>query len=184
MKTIHIIGHRGAMADRIENTMPSFCEALKQGATGLEMDIRRTASGELVVFHDNDLQRLGGIPQRVEEMALPDLQTVVLSQPQSEPQTGAIPTLHEVVTDPFIKSYLARGLVLSLEIKSHDIEDLLVSSVYAWSLERQVVIYSFHLEHLLKIQALAPELPTNLLFGSERERNMERAAARAKLGHG
>ena len=177
MTPIQVIGHRGAMAHRIENTIASFREALNQGATALEMDIRRAASGELVVFHDPDLARLGGTPRRVEEMSLADLKAVVLRQPGLEGQTATIPTLHEVATDPQIRPRLERGLMLCLEIKSPHIEEALLSSIRGWGLERHVILYAFDVEVLLTIKALSPEMPTNLLFGSEREEHLQAAAA-------
>lgn len=177
MTLIQVIGHRGAMAHRIENTIASFREALNQGATGLEMDIRRAASGELVVFHDGDLARLGGVAGRVEEMPLSDLKAVVLRQPDLEGQAARVPTLHEVVTDPEIRPRIQRGLMLCLEIKSPDIEEALVSSIREWGLERHVILYAFDVEVLVKVRALAPEMRTNLLFGGKREQNLQAAVA-------
>lgn len=177
MTPIQVIGHRGAMAHRIENTIASFREALDQGATGLEMDIRRAASGELVVFHDADLARLGGVAQHVEEMSLADLRAVVLRQPGLEGQTARVPTLREVVTDPGIRPRIERGLMLCLEIKSPDIEEALISSIRGWGLEPHAILYAFDVEVLLRVKALAPEMPTNLLFCGEREENLRAALA-------
>ena len=61
MGTAKVIAHRGASGVRRENTVPAFVEAVERGADGLEMDIRRCGSGQLVVFHDDDLLRLVGV---------------------------------------------------------------------------------------------------------------------------
>lgn len=49
---ISVIAHRGASADRPENTVEAFEEAARQGADGVELDLRRTADGRLIVRHD------------------------------------------------------------------------------------------------------------------------------------
>ena len=52
-----LIGHRGLCAFAPENTMESFEKALEAGLTWVEFDIRMAASGELVVIHDETVQR-------------------------------------------------------------------------------------------------------------------------------
>src|SRR5205823_2268595 len=48
-----LYAHRGASAERPENTMPAFERALELGADALEMDVHLTRDGELVVAHDD-----------------------------------------------------------------------------------------------------------------------------------
>lgn len=55
-----VLGHRGASADFPENTVRAFQEALRQGADGVELDVMRCGSGEVVVIHDDDLARVAG----------------------------------------------------------------------------------------------------------------------------
>jgi glycerophosphoryl diester phosphodiesterase len=52
-----VIGHRGAAAYAPENTLASFRVAMALGAEALELDVRRSADGEAVVFHDPTLDR-------------------------------------------------------------------------------------------------------------------------------
>ena len=54
--------HRGASAYAPENTMSAFDLGLRMNADGIETDIRRTKDGVLVLFHDDDLLRIAGIP--------------------------------------------------------------------------------------------------------------------------
>lgn len=53
-----IIGHRGAPNEEAENTIPSFKEALRQGANALEIDLVMTAEGEVAVYHDRNPNEL------------------------------------------------------------------------------------------------------------------------------
>ena len=58
---MRILGHRGASAEFPENTIEAFLGAAEQGADGVELDVMRCASGELVVCHDERLDRLAGL---------------------------------------------------------------------------------------------------------------------------
>lgn len=57
-----IISHRGDRINSVENTIDAATKAIKSGATGLEIDIRACASGEIVVFHDFSLKRMFNRP--------------------------------------------------------------------------------------------------------------------------
>jgi glycerophosphoryl diester phosphodiesterase len=52
-----IVGHRGSCVDRPENTLASFRRAIEAGATTVEVDVRTTSDGYLVVLHDATLDR-------------------------------------------------------------------------------------------------------------------------------
>jgi glycerophosphoryl diester phosphodiesterase len=58
-----VLGHRGASAAAPENTVAAFTRARELGADGVELDVRRTADGVLVVHHDADLEGVGPIGQ-------------------------------------------------------------------------------------------------------------------------
>lgn len=68
-----VFGHRGAMAYRPQNTMPSFILAWEMGADGIELDAQCTADGVAVVFHDDDMRRLTGMPGAVREKTLEEI---------------------------------------------------------------------------------------------------------------
>ena len=62
-----VIGHRGAMAYAPENTLASFREARRRGATWVETDIKLTADGVPIVMHDASLKRTTGVDRLVAE---------------------------------------------------------------------------------------------------------------------
>src|SRR5689334_18232637 len=55
-------GHRGDSAHAPENTMRAFDQAREKGADGIELDVRLDRDGNVVVFHDDNLERLCGRP--------------------------------------------------------------------------------------------------------------------------
>ncbi len=73
-----VIAHRGARRLAVENTLESLRIALDLGADGVEFDVQLTADGELVLFHDDDLQRLANRPDAVTALAWRDLRAMSL----------------------------------------------------------------------------------------------------------
>ncbi len=65
-----LIGHRGASGSFPENTMLAFKEALREGADGVEFDVRLTADGVAVVIHDATLDRTTDGQGQVAELPL------------------------------------------------------------------------------------------------------------------
>jgi glycerophosphoryl diester phosphodiesterase len=67
------VAHRGDPIAARENTLPAFAAAVQQGADMVEIDLRRTRDGEIVVLHDPTLARLWGLEQKVTDLDLPAL---------------------------------------------------------------------------------------------------------------
>jgi len=68
-----VFGHRGAAGTIPENTLPSFQRALEDGATYIELDIHETGDGEIVVIHDDTVDRTTDGQGRVGEMGIESL---------------------------------------------------------------------------------------------------------------
>jgi glycerophosphoryl diester phosphodiesterase len=68
--------HRGGAAHGVENTAEAFARAIALGYRYVETDVHATADGVAVVFHDTDLQRLAGRPERLGTLRWADLDTV------------------------------------------------------------------------------------------------------------
>jgi glycerophosphoryl diester phosphodiesterase len=86
-----VIGHRGARGHVAENTLASIEKAMELRVDGVEIDVFRCATGELVVFHDKTLEKLTDGVGYIEQMTLDSIkQFRVLGK---EP----IPTLNEVM---------------------------------------------------------------------------------------
>ena len=56
-----LVGHRGARGEAPENTLASFQVALEAGVTEMELDVRLSADGHLIVLHDSDVTRTTGM---------------------------------------------------------------------------------------------------------------------------
>lgn len=73
MALVH--AHRGAPAERPENTLVSFERALELGADGVETDLHRTADGRLVLSHDPVLTRACGVPLVIATSSFDDVRS-------------------------------------------------------------------------------------------------------------
>jgi glycerophosphoryl diester phosphodiesterase len=68
-----LVAHRGGSALAPENTLVAFDGAVALGADAIETDVRRTADGVVVVFHDEDTARLTGTPGTIESRTFAEL---------------------------------------------------------------------------------------------------------------
>jgi glycerophosphoryl diester phosphodiesterase len=70
------IAHRGDPVAERENTLPAFTSAVQEGADMVELDLRRTRDGEIVVLHDATLSRLWGDERNVADVDLASLREI------------------------------------------------------------------------------------------------------------
>ena len=85
------IGHRGARGYIAENTLESIQKALDLNVDGIEIDVFRCGSGEIVVFHDKKLKRLTGHNGLIEETTFEELKNILVAG------RYRIPTLQQVL---------------------------------------------------------------------------------------
>lgn len=101
-----LFGHRGSSAEFPENTLPAFANAFAAGLSYLELDVRATKDGQVVVMHDASLLRTCGVDIPVTDLTNDELQhfdagaTFTTDQGRSFPHRGhgiKVPTLAEVL---------------------------------------------------------------------------------------
>lgn len=76
----HIFAHRGFASENglVENTLKAFDAALLMGATHIESDIQVSKDGVPLLFHDDDLERVAGLPLKISDLYWTDLLVVDL----------------------------------------------------------------------------------------------------------
>ncbi len=153
-----IIGHRGANAYAPENTLSSFRLAIEQGAHGIELDTHLTSDGEVVVLHDEHLDRTTNGKGRVYEHTLAELR-------QLDAGGEPIPTLIEVL------DLLDGRLVLNIELKGFSRQALRLPGTVCRILEnypnQQILFSSFNPRLLVRTRACLPEAALGLLLTPE-----------------
>jgi len=148
-----VLAHRGARRRAPENTLEAFAVAKELGADGVELDVRRTREGELVLLHDPTPP--GG----------PVLATLSLAEVRAG--FPAIPTLAEALD-------VCLGILVNVEIKNlpweedfdatESIADRVVDLLAARGGNDRVLVSSFHLPTVDRVHEREPALPTAFLF--------------------
>jgi glycerophosphoryl diester phosphodiesterase len=108
-----IVAHRGASHEAPENTIAAFKRAWTLGAEAVELDVRVTQDGEVVVIHDETTLRTGGVPRRVADQTLAELRQLDVGAWKHIKYKGErIPTLAEALAT------IPGGRTMFVEIKS------------------------------------------------------------------
>ena len=157
MKNPLVIGHRGAKGHYFENTLGSIEKALELGVDGIEIDVFRCASGELVVFHDQMVDSLTDGKGMIESLSLDSIKKLSLLGKEK------IPTLVEVLD-------LINGkVILNIELKGSNTAFLthqLLKSYFISSLwiPEKVFISSFNWDELRAFHQLNKEIKIAILI--------------------
>jgi len=93
-----IVAHRGASVDAPENTLAAFKHAWSLGVECVELDVRVTKDGQVVVIHDPSTKRVGDRELVIAESTLAQVQEIDVGSPKGPQFAGErIPTLHDVL---------------------------------------------------------------------------------------
>jgi glycerophosphoryl diester phosphodiesterase len=92
-----VISHRTHMGSMPENTLAGIEAALASGADGVEVDVRGTAEGALVLVHDATLERTAGLPHAVASLTLEQMRGVRVTDPFGGLGPQPVPTLEEAL---------------------------------------------------------------------------------------
>ena len=178
---MRILGHRGASSDAPENTLVAFVLALEQGADGVELDARLCRSGEVVVFHDERLERLTGGRGRVADTSWDELSRLEVRSGPSGAAPARIPLLSQVL------AALPRTAFINVELKSEDwngtrVADAAGALLEAGQHEAHVVVSSFDPRCLLRLALGHPRLKRGLLLDPDRSQLVQRHLTLPLLG--
>lgn len=161
-----IWGHRGAYHYAPENTIYSFQKAIELGADGVEFDVQLTKDGEVVVIHDETIDRVSTGNGMVKDYTLQELRYFNFNKRGiSEPKYMPVPTLDDVLeliepTSLTINIELKTGIVYydGLERKTTDI-------VKRYGLSERVLYSSFNHFSVQKVKEFDQIAKTALLCG-------------------
>jgi len=165
MKT-KIIAHRGGAAVKPENTLAAFKNAVELGADGVEFDVQLTKDGEVVVIHDEFINRTMTGEGLVKDHTLAELRQLSAGEFfDSEFKDEKIPTLAEVLE-------LVQDLeVINIELKNFlpypELEAKVLNLVDQFGIRDQVIISSFNHYSLQKLKKMQPEIKTGALMASK-----------------
>jgi glycerophosphoryl diester phosphodiesterase len=155
-----LVAHRGGSLIAPENTLVAFDRAVALGADALEIDVRRTRDGVVVVFHDDDTARLTGQNGTIERRSLAEVQALDAAFSFTTDGGATFPMRGLGVRIPTLAEVLERypGLRLNVDAKTDDapLAEALAAAVLAAGAVERVCVGSFHDAQAERLGRLLP----------------------------
>ena len=162
-----IWAHRGCSQRYPENTLLAFEKAVAiKGLTGIELDIQLTKDGEIVVIHDERLDRTTEGMGFVRDYTLSQIKKLHIYADDNPVQS--VPTITEVfdLLGPGLKSGLKLNIELKNSVWAYDgMEEKIVEMVHKRGVQDAVVYSSFYARSLWKLKELDPDAELGILDG-------------------
>lgn len=162
---MQIVAHRGSSKHFPENTMIAFQKAVEEKADCIELDVRLSKDGHLVVCHDATIKRTSNGNGRINDLTLKELKEYDFGSWKSEEFKGEqIPTLEEVLI--LLKD---TDLLLNVEIKNgpimqKGIEEKLLELINKYGFKERLLVSSFDHISLKKLYDLDQEINIGFVF--------------------
>jgi len=161
------VGHRGAKAYETENTLESFRKAIELGANAIELDVRRSRDGKLIISHDDNLKKVFGKDRQINMATFEELKQL---------SSDRVPALEDALF--FIDKKVDKILI---ELKETGYEKKVLDIIKKQRLKDRVIIVSFHEESLSNINKLDSEIEKGLIYTNFASKIRDPARSAIKL---
>jgi glycerophosphoryl diester phosphodiesterase len=153
MHARRLYAHRGASAERPENTLPAFDRALELGVDALETDVHVTRDGVLIVSHDETAQRMAAVPARWEDVDLADARRFDVGWGFVAPD-GSRPFAGKGIHVPTFEEVLDRypTVHLNVDLKCPRAVDVMLPLLAEKRAEERVTLATFSTRRSLEVR--------------------------------
>lgn len=156
--------HRGASGYAPENTLAAFQKAVDLAADGVELDIQLTKDDQIVVIHDETIDRTSNGKGWVKDYTLEELRAFNYNRTKPEYEHADIPTMREV-----FELLKPTGLFINIEIKTgvvfyEKIEEKILALTKEMGMEDRVCYSSFNHYTVTRIHELKPDAEVGFLY--------------------
>ncbi len=159
LKNARVIAHRGFSGAYPENTALAVRKAVELQAGCIEIDVRETKDGEIVVIHDETVNRTTGGEGPVKELTFEELKKLDAGKWKGNFENTTVPSLDEILR-------IVRGrTMLLIEIKEAAPEKI-IRIIRRHKMESDVIIGSFAVDYLIQTRIIEPSIPTALIAGT------------------
>lgn len=165
MRRVLRIGHRGAAGHAPENTLAAIQKGIALGVDFVEIDVRRTADGALVLLHDETVNRTTNGKGRLDRLSLQEVKTFNAGNGEH------IPTLEEAL------KVVAGKTGLMVELKVRGVAQPTVEAVRGAGFREPVIYASFLHDELKRVRTADPGASLLMLFGRLPQNPVVRAIA-------
>ncbi len=156
MTTPIVISHRTNMGTMPENTLAGVDQAILEGAGGVEIDVRATRDGEIVLLHDGSLERTTGDPRALADVTAEQLSTVRVSPLHAYAEPQPVPTLAQTL------ECVDGRAILVIEVKQPGVEADVARIVRAADAADRCWIWAFDPAVCVASRRELPEVPVAL----------------------
>lgn len=151
-----VIAHRGDHTEAPENTLQAYQNAIRNGADYVEIDLRTTRDGQLVIMHDGTINRMTNGTGTVREHSLAELRSLVVADRNHPEWPGSvIPTFAEVLQT------CRKKIRIYLDFKDADVAQTL-AELKKYRMEKSLIVYINAPQQFKDWRALAPQIPLML----------------------
>lgn len=154
---VRIYAHRGAAAERPENTLPAFRRAVELGAGALELDVHLTRDGEVVVAHDPDGARMAGVGRTIAASTLAEVRAWDVGWGfRAAAAGGGRPFAAQGITVPTLDEVLGEfaDLPVNVDLKAPSVAlvEAFVALARRRGAEERLIAASFHERNLTALR--------------------------------
>ncbi len=161
---MQIWAHRGASGYAPENTLEAFALAHEMGADGIELDVQFTKDRQLVVIHDETIDRTSDGTGYVVNHTLEELKALLFNKLHPEYTQATIPTLREV-----LELVKPTKMIINIELKTgvnfyEGIEEQVLKLVEEMEMQDRIIYSSFNHYSIMRIKQLCPTAKVGFLY--------------------
>lgn len=155
--------HRGFRGKYPENTRLAFKKAIEAGVSGIEFDIHLSKDGEIVIIHDESLERTTNGSGLIKDKSLKELKELNAAKLFPQYEKEEILTLREYFD--FAKDW---EIITNIELKTsiidyENIEKMTYDLIKEYGMEEKIIISSFNHNSLIRFKELAPNIKCGVL---------------------
>ena len=160
--------HRGASEYFPENTLRAFYAGLEMGANGIETDIHKTKDGILVLFHDDELDRVTNGKGLITDYTYAELMEIVVYNP-AKTRTDRITTFED-----FLKYFSFRDLTFAIELKQDHVEKETIDMLNRFHMLEKTILTSFNFESIANAKKYDSRYRVGYLYEPDEKEPVEK----------
>lgn len=145
-----VIAHRGNHVNVPENTLASIDEAIKYGVDYVEVDLRTTKDGHLIIHHDGTVDRAANGNGKISDLTLEEIRRLRLTGQKK--RNYAIPGFREVL------KLCKNKINIYLDFKEADVAQTW-EQIQEAGMEKQIVVYINKKDQYPQWKSTAPQIP-------------------------